>query len=63
MYKELGVILLSYLRKMCRNKNNTYEIEKIMNSEIMKEIVSNMSLDNLRIGQKVCAKLLKLKKI
>lgn len=62
MYKELGVILLSYLRKMCRNKNNTYEIEKIMNSEIMKEIVSNMSLDNLRIGQKVCAKLLKLKR-
>ena len=47
---------------MCRNKNNTYEIEKIMNSEIMKEIVSNMSLDNLRIGQKVCAKLLKLKR-
>ena len=62
MYRELGIILLSYLRKMCRSKNNTYEIKKIMNSEVMKEIVNNMSLDNLKIGQKVCAKLLKLKR-
>lgn len=65
MYKDLGIVLLSYIRKMCKSKKtqeNIKELKKIMDNCNMQTIVRNIKPSTLSIPQKICLQLLRHKK-
>lgn len=65
LYRDVGVVLLSYIRKMCKTQStrNSYKkIKIVMQNKEFKEIIQRVSSAHLRATQNICIRMLRSKK-